>query len=249
MLVPILVVLSTLVPVSAAVAQTGSVAPAATPATTGTRHFAVTLLSAFEPIPDALLPTEFKQQHVYRTQSVVFGKTIYFVRLGFFASSSEATTLRDKLLARYPGAFMTEVTEEEFRTVVPSPAKVEKPAVQQKAQPAPPHEEFFVVTLAASVTQNPAPAGPLPAKLKGKRLYLRDTVQNGSTQHNLQLGFFSSAAEAEMARSLLVATYPEARVRPVSRQERDESARTLLSIPNARAAETTSPARAARERQ
>lgn len=245
MLVPILVFLCALVPASTALAQTETSAPAATPATTGAHRYAVTLLSSFEPIPDALLPTDFKQQHVYRTQSVVFGKTIYFVRLGFFASSSEATTLRDKLLARYPGAFMTEVTEEEFRTVVPSPAKAEKPAVQQKAQPAPPHEEFFVVTLAASVTQNPTPAGPLPARLKGKRLYLRDTVQNGSTRHNLQLGFFSSAAEAEMARSLLVATYPEARARPVSRQERDESARTLVSIPNARATETTSPARAA----
>jgi hypothetical protein len=195
MLVPILVFLCALVPASAVLAQTETPAPA-TPATTGAHRYAVTLLSSFEPISDALLPTDFKQQQVYRTQSVVFGKTIYFVRLGFFASSSEATTLRDKLLARYPGAFMTEVTEEEFRTVVPSPAKVEKPAVQQKAQPAPPPEEFFVVTLAASVTQNPTPAGPLPAKLKGKRLYLRDTVQNGSTRHNLQLGFFSSAAEA-----------------------------------------------------
>jgi hypothetical protein len=241
MFVPILVLLCALVPATAALAQTETPGAAVTPTKTGMNHYTVTLLSSFEPIPDALLPAEFKKQHVYRTQSVVFGKTFYFVRLGFFASSAEATTQRDILLARYPGAFMTEVTEEEFRSVVPSPVKAEKPATQPKVQPAPPKEEFFVVTLVASAAQNPTPDGPLPAELKNKRLYLRDTAQNGGTLHNLQLGFFSSAAEAEMARALLVSTYPEARVRPASRQERNESARTLLAAP----AEATRPEHAA----
>ena len=231
MLVPILVFLCALVPVSAARAQTEGPGAAVAPVQNGVHHYAVTLLSSFEPIPDALLPTEFKQQHVYRTQSVVFGKTFYFIRLGFFASAAQAATQRDILLARYPGAFMTEVTEEEFRTVVPSQIKTEKPATPPKAQPAPQKEEFFVVTLAASATQKPAPAGPLPAELENKRFYLRDTARNGGTLHNLQLGFFSTAAEAETARALLAATYPQARVRPASRQERNESARTLLVAP------------------
>jgi hypothetical protein len=212
-----------------------------TPATTDVRHYAVTLLSSFEPISDALLPAGTKGRHIYRSQSVIFGKTIYFVRLGFFATSMEATSQRDILLARYPGAFMTEVTEEEFRTIVPSQAKVEKPAAQPKSKPAPTQKEFFVVTLTASATQAPTPAGPLPAELKSKRLYLRDTAENGSTLHSLQLGFFSSAAEAETARALLAATYPEARVRAATSQERDESARTLLAITAGTAANVSTP--------
>jgi tetratricopeptide (TPR) repeat protein len=242
MRVTILVFWCALVPVSVALAQTETPVSSAQPATTGAHRYAVTLLSSFEPIADALLPTEFKQHHVYRTQSVVFGKTIYFVRLGFFATSSEATTMRNTQLARYPGAFMTQVTEEEYRTVVPSMTRLEKPAAKPKAPPAPPNEEIFVVTLSASQTQAPTPAGPLPAQLKGKRFYLRDTVQNDGTLRSLQLGFFTSAAEAEMAKTLLLATYPEAVVRPASKQERSESARTLLAIPNTTAEKVTSPA-------
>ena len=110
--VPFLVFLIALMSPSTAQAQTGTNVPAT--ATTGTRHFAVTLLSSFEPIPDALLPTDLKTHRVYRTQAEVFGKTIYFVRLGFFTTAAEATAMRDTLVARYPGAFMTEVTAEEF---------------------------------------------------------------------------------------------------------------------------------------
>ena len=77
---------------SMTLAQTGTNAPAA--AAAGTRHFAVTLLSSFEPIPDALLPADLKTHHIYHTQNEVFGKNIYFVRLGFFATAAEATATR-----------------------------------------------------------------------------------------------------------------------------------------------------------
>ena len=160
MFVPILVFLSALVPVSATLAQTeAAAAPASTPAATGTRHYAVTLLSSFEPIPDALLPTDFKEHRVYRTQSVVFGKTIYFARLGFFATPAAATTMRDGLVARYPGAFMTAVLAEEFKAASPTQTRAEKPAARPATQPAPPRKELYVVTLAASKTRAPTPAG------------------------------------------------------------------------------------------
>jgi tetratricopeptide (TPR) repeat protein len=231
MLVPILVVLSTLVPVSAAVAQTGNVAPAAAPATAGARHFAVTLLSSFEPIPDALLPTDLKTHRVYRAQAEVFGKSIYFVRLGFFATAAEATAMRDTLVARYPGAFMTEVTAQEFGATASVQTQNAKPVAQPSIPPAPQRADLYVVTLATSETDVPAPAGALPAALKGKRIYRRDTVQNGAARHSLQLGFFASAAEAETARKLLLAVYPLAGVRQASQQERDESGRTVVATP------------------
>jgi tetratricopeptide (TPR) repeat protein len=240
MLVPILVILSALVPATVAAAQTETPATSKTPATTGVRHYAVTLLSSFEPIPDALLPTDIKGHRIYRAQSVVFGKTIYFVRLGFFATSSEATALRDVYLARYPGAFMTEVTDDEYNAVVPAPVKVEKPVAPPAPKPAAPREQIYVITLATSATQTPTPAGPLPADLVGKRIYLHDSVQNGAKLHSLQLGFFASAAEAESAKNVLLSSYPEAQVRTASSQERDESARTLLATPASTAVEPAS---------
>jgi len=231
MLVPILVFLSALVPVSVALAQTEVTSPASTPATAGARHYAVTLLSSFEPIPGALLPNDLKEHRVYRAQSVIFGKTIYFVRLGFFVTPEQATSMRDKLLARYPGAFMTEVLAEEFRAATLEESRANIPPTQTSPQPAPSRQEYFVVTLAASEARVPAPAGLLPAELKDKRLYLRDTVRNGISLHSLQLGFFASAAEAELAKKLLASSYPQARVQPVSHQEHANSARTMVSVP------------------
>ena len=237
--------LGTLVPASTALAQTEPTAPASTPATNGARHYAVTLLSSFEPIPAALLPTDLKEHRVYRTQSVVFGKTLYFVRLGFFTTPAQATAMRDNLLARYPAAFMTEVLAEEFRAATPGQARAAKPSDGSAAQPATAREEFFVVTLAVSETQSPAPAGPLPAGLQSKRIYLHDALRNGGALHSLQLGFFASVAEAEAAKALLVATYPQARVRPVSREEHHGSARTIVAMPGVATAAAPVPAAAA----
>jgi tetratricopeptide (TPR) repeat protein len=245
MFVPFLVLLSALMSSSTALAQTAAVAPAATTTTTaGARHFAVTLLSSFEPIPDALLPADLKTHRVYRTQSEVFGKTIYFVRLGFFATAAEATAMRDELVARYPGAFMTEVTAEEFGATAPVQTRIAKPAAQPSKPPAP-RADLYVVTLAVSDTDAPAPAGPLPAELKNKRIYRKDSVQNGTPRHSLQLGFFASAAEAESARGLLLAVYPKAGVRQASPQERDESSRTVVAMPSVAATPASSSAKTA----
>jgi tetratricopeptide (TPR) repeat protein len=243
MFVLFLVFLITFMSPSMTLAQTGTNAPAAT--TAATRQFAVTLLSSFEPIPDALLPTDLKTHRVYHTQTEIFGKTIYFVRLGFFATAAEATARRDALVARYPGAFMTEVTAEEFRASAPAQTRNAKPAARPSARPAP-RADLYVVTLAVSETDAPVPAArALPAELKSKRFYLRDIVQNGVTRHGLQLGFFSSAAEAESAKNLLLVVYPGAVIRRISLQERDESVRTVVAMPNGTTAPASSSAKPA----
>jgi tetratricopeptide (TPR) repeat protein len=241
---PFLVFLCALLSTSTALAQTGNVAPSAAPATASARHFAVTLLSSFEPIPDALLPTDLKTHRVYRTQAEVFGKTIYFVRLGFFATAAEATAMRDTLVARYPGAFMTEVTAEEFGTKTSVQIRNEKPTTQSSIPPAP-SDKLYVITLAESDTGTPAIAGALPAELKDKRMYRRDTIQNGAARYSLQLGFFASAAEAKSARKLLLAVYPQAGVRQASQKERDESGRTVVVMPAVTAAPAPKPAKPA----
>lgn len=219
-----------------ALAQTGTVA--------AEHHYAVTLLSSFEPIPDALLPTDLRGSRVYRTQSVIFGKTIYFIRLGFFNTPAEATAMRDELKARYPGAYMTEVTPEEYKSAAPGQANTLAPAARQAPPAAPASEVTYVVTLATSRTRAPTPSATLPAELTGKRMYLYDTTQNGTTTHNLQLGFFATAAEAEASVRLLIAVYPEARVHSASGQERDESGRTVVALPGTSSAVTPPPASA-----
>ena len=240
--VPFLVFLIALMPPSTALAQTGTKVPAT--ATAGARHFAVTLLSSFEPIPDALLPADLKTHRVYRTHSEIFGKRIYFVRLGFFATAAEATAMRDTLIARYPGAFMTEVTAEEFGATSSARIRNGKPASQSSTPPAS-RADLYVVTLVVSETDAPLPVGPWPAKLKNKRIYRRDTIQNGVPRHSLQLGFFASTAEAESARKLLLAAYPQAGIRQVSQQERDESGRTVVFLPDETAAPAPKPAKPA----
>lgn len=229
MFFPLFFVLAAFVPVSVARAQT---LPVQTPAPVTTRHYAVTLLTSFEPIPDALLPTDIKNQRVYRAQAEVFGKNIYFVRIGFFTTAAEASTARDGLVARYPGAFMTEVSEDEFRTASPRPARASESSVpRQPSAPAATREELYVVTLDSSSASAPNLQGPLPAALKDKRIYRRDSVRDGVPIHSLQLGFFSTNAEAETAARLLIAIYPQARVQPITEQERNESARTVVILP------------------
>lgn len=194
-------------------------------------HYAVTLLSSFEPIPSALLPTDLKGYQVYRTQSDIFGKKIYFVRLGFFPTAAEATAMRDKLAARYPGAFMTEVTVDEFNSVSPRKARTDAPGLQQPSHRPETSESLYIITLKSSRTTAPTPTAALPVALKGKRIYLRDSSENGATLHMLQLGFFTSAAEARTALQMLISDYPDAKVQPATAQEQKESSRTMVAVP------------------
>lgn len=228
MFFPIFFFLAAFVPASLARAQT---VPAQTPAPVTTRHYAVTLLTSFESIPDALMPTDIKNQRVYRTQAEIFGKNIYFVRVGFFATAAEATSARDGLVARYPGAFVTEVSEDEFRIASPRQTRAPESPAARSSPVVAAREELYAVILATSPTPAPKPRGALPAELKDKRMYQRDTLQNGAPRYNLQLGFFSSSAEAERAANLLIPLYPQAHVQPVTEQERNESSRTVVALP------------------
>jgi hypothetical protein len=44
-------------------------------------RFAVTLFSSFEPISDERVPADLP--NAYRAQATVFGKTVYYLRVGF----------------------------------------------------------------------------------------------------------------------------------------------------------------------
>lgn len=203
----------------------------------------VTLISSFEPISDSMIPTDISGYRVYRTQSAVFGKTIYFVRLGFFNTTAEAEAVRAKVLTRFPGAFVTEVTPEEFGQSVPkkatapappAPTPPPAPAVSKPSPPEPPLSppEPFALTLLTSPSGKPFPRAALPAALADKRLYFQDQVRNGKKLTALNLGFFTGLTEAEQALELLRDTYPQASIRGTTAEERRLSAqRTTSYVP------------------
>lgn len=231
--------LALLVAVSLSLPAVANSAPdPSNPETAGTRRFAVTLLSSFDPIPENLLPTDMPKK-VYRTRATVFGRAIHFARVGFYATAGEAELAKTKLLARYPAAFVTEITVEEYHEATggspPAATLLRAPAtapVIVAPKPAA-RDEIFVVTLNTDPTRVPTPRAPLPDALSGRRLYARDLEQDGQHVHALHLGFFFTPTEAERARRQLLADYPEARVRLVTAEERDASSRTALRPPNA----------------
>ena len=228
MLFPLLVVLGSFGVAAAAEAQTH--APVSDVAPAPVHRFAVTLLSAFEPIPEKLLPTDVPER-VYRTQATLFGRTIYFVRVGFFATGGEAEAAKTRLLARYPAAYVTEITGQEY-TAAAGGAREVAPAATTPPKPAPaPREELYAITLATGVTRAPTPAGPLPESLRDQSLYAREQTRNGKAQGTLNLGFFTSAAEAEKARRLLLKSYPKALVRTATPAERDAAADHIVAVP------------------
>lgn len=225
---PLLVVFGSLGIAVAAEAQTNAPVSESTPATA--HRFAVTLLSSFDPIPEKLLPTDVPER-VYRTQAVLFGRTIYFVRVGFFATGGEAEAAKSRLLARYPAAYVTEITSEEY-TAAAGGARQVAPVAASTPKPAPaPREALYAITLATGTTRVPSPSGPLPETLRDQSLYARELKLNNKVQTTLNLGFFASVAEAEQARNLLLKSYPKAQVRKATAAERDASGDHIVSIP------------------
>jgi tetratricopeptide (TPR) repeat protein len=237
--VPPILLLSALGVTATALAQSDGHAPAPSVAPAATHRYALTLLSSFDPIPGNAVPADVKGQRVYRTQSTVFGKTIYFLRLGFFTSAAEAEAAKNQLNARFPGAFVSEITPVEYAEAghvlpqAPKPAAVPIPRPEPASTPAAvARETLYAITLASGGAGALHPVGPLPDALQSSRLYTHAIKSNGKALGTLNLGFFATAAEAESARRLLATTYPQAQVHAVSRQEKESSENNQLVAPS-----------------
>jgi len=312
-------------------------------------RFAVTLLSSFDPIPDEQLPADVPD--AYRAQATVFGRTVYYLRVGFYPGVAEATEARKRFAQRYPKSFVSEVSGDEYAAVArrgreagvtraaalratpgpgqalivlfrgerepvaaevpvaingkaagkldpqgfvlrsvtpgtvtlragdqvrttlvieaaanqsyfvwveavpgPPPVRAEMRLVSEAAgrralrqgapeellaatpsaaatTPTPAKEEIYSVLLAADATRTPKPAGPLPRSLEGKTLYAYQQKQGNKTLNTLNLGLFTSAAEAAEARRLMLSEYPTASVHAVATSEREASAQKVVKAP------------------
>jgi hypothetical protein len=110
------------------------------------KFYAVTLLTSFTPVTVAKQAKEFPNNIVYMQRADIFGKPVYYVRLGFFATFAEARDMKDKVQAKYPGAWATAVPESEQAAalgigVVPSDVAAEAPEKKggpSKGEKAPP---------------------------------------------------------------------------------------------------------------
>lgn len=135
---------------------------------------------------------------------------MYFLRLGFFDSFEQAESVKERLLAHYPLAWATEVSEAEHERAIGAPAKAAPvPPSAPRATPAKPRADIAYALNLASSPSAALPVKPLPAPYDGYRLYRTETRQKGKIWHRLRLGFFPTRAEAEKARRALKSLYPD----------------------------------------
>jgi tetratricopeptide (TPR) repeat protein len=219
------------------------------------KHFVVTLRSSFTPISDKQAKRDFPDSPVYLIQSKAFDKTVYLVRAGFFESYANAMAFRERTLAKYPAAQVSEIARNEYLTVqrtlpAPKPAaptitakKIEpKPAPSAPPAPtpvpAPPAsasafspKALYAILLEESNQAAPAARAPLPASLKNYRLYATQTRDKNKTLYQLKLGFFENEQDVYAARKQLKDAYPNTRVIRTTLNEQKDSVRTALSAP------------------
>lgn len=226
-------------------------APAAAPAApeAATRYYAVTLLTSFTPISNtSSVQRHFSNLVVYQTKATAFGREMYFLRVGFFASFADATATKDGALAAYPGAWATEVPAAEYNMALAAtrPAAPAKPTtrivdeIRGPRPETPKGEPAFAVSLETSTNPQMQPTKPVPDALKQKRLYVGRLAEGERVRFSINLGFFKTANEAEAARKQVLDNYPVARVIQVSFEDQQASARTVVTAPT-----TVAPAAAA----
>jgi len=215
-------------------------------ANTGKGRYTVTLALSFKPITDIASIrkdlAEFQDHIVYQITATLFGLKVYFIRLGFFASSDEATVARAKLQSKYPAAWVTLVTKDERiaalggKKIKPKKRKgfklteVPKGLVSESKKESFDKEYPYVITLASYLDSNPEPLKPLPKSLEKYRLYTTAFIKDGKSWRRLRLGFFTTSAQAQQVRQRVKDVYPDAWIDIVSRIEREDSEKTALVL-------------------
>jgi len=219
------------------------------------KHFVVTLRSSFTPISDKQAKRDFPDSPVYLIQSKAFDKTVYLVRVGFFENYADAMAFRERALATYPAAQVSEIARNEYLAIqrtLPAP-KPAAPAIAAKKiepmpvpsappaptpVPAPPAstgafspKALYAILLEESNQAAPAARAPLPASLKKYRLYATQTRDKNKTLYQLKLGFFENEQDVYAARKQLKDTYPNTKVIRTTLNEQKGSVRTALSAP------------------
>jgi len=107
----------------------------------------------------------------------------------------------------------------------------------RSAPPAPPAP--FAITLQTFPTADMSAAPPLPAAFQNFSVFSSQSVRNGRTEHELNLGYFQTREQAERARRQLAQRFPNARVIDLAQRRGDtlrataEAGAPSLAVPPA----------------
>jgi tetratricopeptide (TPR) repeat protein len=115
----------------------------------------------------------------------------------------------------------------------PAPAPIVVPVVPVPVPapvPAPPREQQFAVTLQTFPTAAMRGARPVPSEFQDYVVFTSQTVREGKTEFELNLGYFATREAAEQARRALAARFPSARVLDLA-QRREETLRAAAALP------------------
>ncbi len=260
MLVSLLALTSLAKPVFAATDE-GKNPEAGTDNISPAKYFVVTLRSSFTPISDKQAKRDFPDRPIYLIQSKAFGKAVFLVRAGFFENYTDALAFRERALAKYPAAQVSEIPRNEYLVIqrtlpVPKPVtpKTVEPSMEAKTlqprpapTPAPPvptlapspptgvsvfsPKALFILVLEESNQAITPVRAPLPAALKNSLLYTTETHARGKTFYQLKLGFFEKESDVYAARKQLKDAYPRSQVMRVTLNEQGNSVRTALVAP------------------
>jgi len=128
------------------------------------KRYALTLVSSLEPFTDfdglaASVRGIVPEAKVYSVAATLFGKPVYYARVGFFFPHEEAEAAREKLLAAYPDVWTTPVGELERAAAIGAP----------EAHPLTPAKE-----LPPRVPRQHTEPAQAPVELKGKAAARRE---------------------------------------------------------------------------
>ncbi|MBI3545056.1 MAG: hypothetical protein HY081_00465 [Gammaproteobacteria bacterium] len=124
------------------------------------KYFAITLRSSFTPISDKQAKRDFPDSPVYLLQTKAFGKSAYHVRLGFFENFADAMAYRDNVLTKYPAAWVTEISSNEYTTILRNFPDFKMAASKPSAEKTEPKSESPAT---APVVPAPVPTPPITA--------------------------------------------------------------------------------------
>jgi tetratricopeptide (TPR) repeat protein len=116
-----------------------------------------------------------------------------------------------------------------------------KDAVAAQAALAPPPPAPFAITLQTFPTGDLSAAPPVPGVFQNYSVFASQSVREGKTEHELNLGYFETREQAEQARRQLLQRFPNARVTDLA-QRREETLRATAEAALALPAVTAPPA-------
>ena len=229
-LLPVILLSSVMAQAANDLSSSSGSAAAATEGSQGAmnKFYAVTLMTSFSPVSTKKLGKEFPDYVVYQKKTVVFGKELYLIRLGFFRNFAAATVMKHELVDRFPGAWATEVPEAEQASAlgigVVAPSGVARvPAAAASGGRVTAGKAvgsgIYVLNLDNARTPEKLVRKPMPVELNAYRTYVLSETTKGKTLYHYRLGFFPTQADAEQARSYLTRGYPGSSIVEVSREE------------------------------